>query len=282
MTTRDAEGPDFVGIGAQKAGTTWLHDNLEVQSSVWMPPVKEIHFFNRVCPNEELLGAETRPVPGLLDRYRPALARPSLSTVRWLRRYHLGPLSTRWYNGLFAPEFTNGALAGEITPAYSTLDGRGVDFARRVLKPGCRVFLIVRNPIERVWSAVKMLQRWRGMDIGRVELEAILQDTRQPSQRLRSDYARIVPLWAERFGSDFRVLLYDDLVDDPAAFLASVAEFLDIEGRLNHSRLEQRSNRDPARRPMPAEVRSFLEETYAAEIREFAQSEPAVLSRWLR
>ena len=56
-------GPDFVCIGAQKAGTTWLFDNLEVQAGVWMPPEKELHYFNRVCPNEELVGVEARAHP---------------------------------------------------------------------------------------------------------------------------------------------------------------------------------------------------------------------------
>jgi len=38
--------PYFLGIGAQKAGTTWLYENLSVNSSVYFPK-KEVHFFNR-------------------------------------------------------------------------------------------------------------------------------------------------------------------------------------------------------------------------------------------
>ncbi len=40
--------PDFVGIGAQKAGTTWLYHNLRAHPEIWMPPRKEIHYFNRM------------------------------------------------------------------------------------------------------------------------------------------------------------------------------------------------------------------------------------------
>jgi hypothetical protein len=39
--------PNFLGIGAQKSGTTWLHDNLARHPQVWLPPVKEIHYFDR-------------------------------------------------------------------------------------------------------------------------------------------------------------------------------------------------------------------------------------------
>ena len=39
-------GPDFICIGAQKAGTTWLYWQLAAHPDFWMPPRKEIHYFN--------------------------------------------------------------------------------------------------------------------------------------------------------------------------------------------------------------------------------------------
>lgn len=38
--------PDFLGIGAQKAGTTWLYRNLISHPRIWMPR-KELHYFDR-------------------------------------------------------------------------------------------------------------------------------------------------------------------------------------------------------------------------------------------
>ncbi|MCP5022399.1 MAG: sulfotransferase domain-containing protein [bacterium] len=38
--------PDFLGIGAQKAGTTWLHENLSRHPEVFLPKAKELHFFD--------------------------------------------------------------------------------------------------------------------------------------------------------------------------------------------------------------------------------------------
>lgn len=47
---RSTEGlrlPDFLGIGAQKAGTTWLHQNLQHHPDFYFPPhIKEIRFFD--------------------------------------------------------------------------------------------------------------------------------------------------------------------------------------------------------------------------------------------
>src|SRR5947207_15861690 len=38
--------PDFLGIGAARAGTTWLHSNLRRHPQIWLPPVKELHYFD--------------------------------------------------------------------------------------------------------------------------------------------------------------------------------------------------------------------------------------------
>mgnify|MGYP001559679772 CR=1 FL=1 len=44
------DGPDFLGIGAQKAGTSWLHANLAQHPRVRFPGGKELHFWNRDRP----------------------------------------------------------------------------------------------------------------------------------------------------------------------------------------------------------------------------------------
>jgi hypothetical protein len=38
--------PNFLIIGAQKAGTTWLFQNLQSHPEIWLPAEKEIHFFD--------------------------------------------------------------------------------------------------------------------------------------------------------------------------------------------------------------------------------------------
>src|SRR5262245_62109605 len=38
--------PDFLFVGAQKAGTSWLYGQLERHPDFWMPPVKELHYLN--------------------------------------------------------------------------------------------------------------------------------------------------------------------------------------------------------------------------------------------
>ena len=39
--------PDFLCIGAQKAGTSWLNSVLLEHPQIFMPPINELHYFDR-------------------------------------------------------------------------------------------------------------------------------------------------------------------------------------------------------------------------------------------
>ncbi|PYL65054.1 MAG: hypothetical protein DMF20_09435 [Verrucomicrobia bacterium] len=38
--------PDFLCVGAQKGGTSWLYHQLNFHLDFWMPPIKELHYFD--------------------------------------------------------------------------------------------------------------------------------------------------------------------------------------------------------------------------------------------
>src|SRR5438128_11210161 len=41
-------GPDFSCVGPQKTGTGWLYQQLEPHPDFWMPPIKELHYFDQL------------------------------------------------------------------------------------------------------------------------------------------------------------------------------------------------------------------------------------------
>lgn len=45
-STRGLTLPRFLGIGAQKAGTSWLHANLRHHPGLFLPETKELHYFD--------------------------------------------------------------------------------------------------------------------------------------------------------------------------------------------------------------------------------------------
>src|ERR1700756_1724896 len=40
--------PDFLCVGIHKGGTTWLYQQLDSHPDFWMPPLKELHYFDQL------------------------------------------------------------------------------------------------------------------------------------------------------------------------------------------------------------------------------------------
>jgi hypothetical protein len=52
-----SEGPDFLCIGQQHAGSTWLFDQLKFHPNLWLPPAKALHYLDGRFPDATLLKA---------------------------------------------------------------------------------------------------------------------------------------------------------------------------------------------------------------------------------
>lgn len=108
--------PDFVGVGAQKAGTTWWFRLIEAHPGVYQDPDQrpELHFFDR---------------------------------------FHEGWLTTadiELYHRLFPRP--PGMITGEKTPEY--LADHWVPQMLHEAAPDCRIIVLLRDPIERYRSAL--------------------------------------------------------------------------------------------------------------------------------
>jgi Sulfotransferase family len=232
-------GPGFVGIGAQKAGTTWLWENLYVHPQLWLPLVKEVHWFDVQYPPSEAKDDPPYRFKRGLVRYRPLWRNPSLDELRWLWRFYHHTSGDQEYLDLFGRE--DGRLPGEITPAYSTLDASTVRRVHDLLRPDCRVLFLMREPVGRLWSAVRMDCRMRGVDAAALsdgELDAIASS---PGMRLRSDYARTLENWSV-FGDRLGLFFYEDLVAHAADFLRGVLAFVGVEAAWHSPKLDMVSN----------------------------------------
>ena len=131
-------GPDFLCVGAEKSGTTWLYDNIRHHPDIWLPPspFKELHYFDDKAPNKKLLHLGRFNHGGLIRRYSPLIHSPNIETLRWLWRFnHHNNGSMHWYRSLFTKK---GKLCGDITPLYSTMDARGIEYTRKVVGSGCK------------------------------------------------------------------------------------------------------------------------------------------------
>ena len=189
---------DFLGIGAQKAATTWLAEQLRKHPHFWIPPRKELHYFDRdpSYPSPSHLAASNlvRRIY-LANPWKDIKRLKHASDMPWLLRYHLSPVSDTWYRSLFREG--RGKIKGEITPAYSMLNPQDVSHIRR-LTPDLKIIFILRNPIDRAWS--QYCYQYAGRFTARYHDEAVIKDfIDSTAQCRRSDYLRTLEIWGSQF-----------------------------------------------------------------------------------
>lgn len=109
--------PHFLGIGVQKSGTTWLDVMLDAHPEVWMPPRKEIRYFDRPLDFADPPNKKNRSKQKSDSR---DFSREGIKEYLWTRRFKSLPRSDEWHASLFRP--SEGQVSGEVTPEYAILD----------------------------------------------------------------------------------------------------------------------------------------------------------------
>ncbi len=225
--------PDFLGIGAQKSGTTWLYDNLVSHPQIWMPPVKELHHLDHQPPNiiQRLVSRKTHLREArshLKDNLIGTMTGREDNDLRWATRYLFGRRTDAWYGTLF-PKI-EGKIAGEICPGYARLDEARVGEVHRLM-PNAKIIYLIRNPVPRAWSAVSMHFRKDGVgsidEMTPAEVEARI---RNKKARRHGDYLKNLANWEKHFPRDqILVGFFDDLQEAPDALLVSILDFLGLD-----------------------------------------------------
>lgn len=241
--------PDFVCIGAQKAGTTWLHQKLARHPDVWLPALKEVHYFDAVHLDDSVganLDAARRDaaIRSIQSTLKGNLTdAEKLLRIRSIASIGMRELSDAWYGAIFQ-EAPMQATCGEITPEYAMLPPEGVEHMVR-LQPGIKIIFIMRDPIDRAWSALRMMKKRAGS-------EGPLPIRDRPHGRKfleRADYAATIERFQRQISkANFLELYFDDLAERPEALLQQVCAFLGVDFAAGKfKRLDKRVHRgEPA------------------------------------
>jgi hypothetical protein len=251
---------DFLCIGAKKAGTTWLYDQLRQHPRVWLPPVKELNVFNDT-------GLYARDV-GRLDRRRDEIAamrrdgRFGPRDDRFLDAY-LGPGAGAldWYLDLFAE--SDGRCAGDIDPNVYALYRRMLSRLAQA-NPELKLICLLRNPTERSWSHACMLARLR--QVTTMSMQQLLAELEGPGIADFSRYRQAIADLRQTFPpARLLFLAFDDIVHDPAGLLRRVWDFLAIGDAAMPASLAVRSNVGHTV-PMPPQARALLDALHGADL----------------
>lgn len=286
---RSKSSIDFIGIGAQKAGTTWLYERLKELPDFAMPPVKELHYFDRdssyTSPNRL---KETRLLKRLRNRSwvkssakktLKALTAANLQDFKWLNKYYFSNYTDQWYQSLF--EGLNG-ISGDITPAYSMLSKDDIGKMHTLL-PEAKLLFLMRNPIDRAWSHYRFIARhFDRLQIDPNDPQNMEDFIRSDRQELRSNYQQTIEYYLTYFKEDQLLLgFYDAIEDQPKALLEEVVSFLggNPTGVVEYCD-DASTVHVSAMLPMPERILEILKEKYYDQLKELSLTYGGYCKLW--
>ena len=197
--------PNFIVIGAAKAGTTALYWYLAEHPAVFMSAVKETNYF----------------AYGVDQAGRLLYGDPEV--------HHFPVQSLQDYERLFA-DAGDAVAIGEASPIY--LECPQAAGRIQALLPAARLICGLRHPVERAYSDYQMSLRSRGqrLDPAR-DLTAAAAWAHPDSHWMRiGRYHPQLARYFDVFPRDrIHVFLFDDLKRDALGVLREVYRFLDVE-----------------------------------------------------
>jgi len=272
--------PDFLCIGAQKAGTTWLHENLRDHPAIWLPPVKELQYFNDLyIPGHREWTGKHRRTHGVRAFYQHVDKVPrDMWDYRFLGRTAdiIGEdISDDWYGRIFTLAAEH-QVCGEMTPEYSLLPAEGIEHLLR-LAPEVKIILSLRDPIERNWSHIRMIARSLP-DETPADLRRIASF---PDVMARADYATIIARWSNFVPSQRNLILFmDDIATRPNILMADVCKFLGVEFNEAFFKRLAKPTHVGEKLDIPPEIYELLKEQLRPFYAEISRLYPELGSKW--
>ena len=187
--------PNFLIIGAHKAGTSSLAEYLREHPDIYVPDLKEARFFAFDSNNHRHIEKGRRVFPiqteeeylRLFDRVREERA-----------------------VGEATPEYLNSRFAAQRIHHYV---------------PQAKLIASLRNPVDRAYSSYLMNARDAGADVSRY-----CDWNPEPEELARGYYYKKLATYLELFDrSRLKIVLFDDLSKDALAVTRSLYEFLDVD-----------------------------------------------------
>lgn len=150
--------------------------------------------------------------------------------------YHHG---TEWYREYFPDDPEEYTVVGEETPSYIRSETAPERIAE--LNSDAKIIFSLRNPIDRAFS-----HYWHEKAKGKIsfEFEEVLENYDLYENWVRPGmYVDHIERFEDAFGEDqVKLMYFDDLVDDDAAFIREVYEFVGADPDFTPSIIDEKVN----------------------------------------
>lgn len=247
--------PDFLIVGPQRTGTSWLRANLILHPDVMLTVPKELYFWSSLKTPES-----PRFVSADLGWYLSCFDEPAEL------RMQKDAEGVARHGTPYRP-----VVRGEATASYAALDPDVIDEVC-ALNPAIRIILTMRHPVDRAWShAKKDLARSRDRRVDEVPAGELEEFFTRPYQLRCARYGECISNWRSRLRAGNLFLgSFDHIRSRPEGLLHDVMSWLGVrtDPRYGATRGREVINATTSER-IPDRHRRFLEDLLATEIAEF-------------
>jgi hypothetical protein len=203
---KDGKCIQFLGIGAEKCGTTWIADCIRQHPEIYLPQKKELFFFNSVDPH--------------YLRIRN-------------KRYDKG---ISWYCSHFKK--SGKKYSGEFSPTYFYEELA----AKRINKhfPDIKLILILRDPVNRAFS--QYLHDKRIGAIKNISFEKAIKNYSNYIEK--GKYYKYLKIFYKYFKrSQIKVIILDDVEENPKKVIRDLLKHIGVKDtKIKPKNLYRKSN----------------------------------------
>ena len=209
----------LLGIGAQKTGTSWLYRNLKKHHQFDFGITKEYHIWDTIflksCSNFIVKNSS------------------QLSELQKIRKNMIEV--NGYYEEYFLSKINKKInITGDMTPSYSMLNKNHFEMIKKKIldsKFNIKVILILRDPIERVWSQMKMERKFainKGLKFSTSDLFLKFErDHCENNYFERSNYINTLKVLEIFEKDEILVLFYENLFCDNST--KKISDFFNIQ-----------------------------------------------------
>lgn len=163
------------GVGATKSGTSWLYQALHDHPQCHLRSVKELHYWDSfdaqeqghqlqsLASNADRLAQRRAQVRADGDQAKVANIDRRLADIDALAQVLTGPRgdASAYHAYLTAGATDTTRVVADISPSYGLLDEQRLG-QMRDLGPVTKFVYLMRDPLARLWSHVRMIATRRG------------------------------------------------------------------------------------------------------------------------
>lgn len=271
--------PDFLILGPQRTGTTWLTKHLRNHPEIFLSYPKELYFLSNIGTEKNFYQ----------DRYKKTKfsIQPKDKLKYFLQIIYIKLITgnsnskeLEWYLSFFKDDFfykvssyfkkvRKTRVKGEATASTIIISEALIKDLVHI-NPNLKSIIIVRNPIERAWSHAKHdLLKTQQRNMKDVSDDEFIAHIKNKSQIERGLYSKNIQKW-EKYLKKNRLYLdtFNNLSSNPKEFIENILKFLGVNQELSYLSAALDKKVNPTKPiKIPEKFRSILEDLFSEEIK---------------